>query len=52
MKIQFLFIFSFWGGGVGLGGQGGLERRSEALVKNQKKNNFSGGGGGGRSGWM
>ena len=32
------------GGGVGLGGQGGWERRSEACVKIKKK---IGGGGGG-----
>ena len=59
-----------WGGGVGvgLGGQGGCERRIEVFVKIQKKNIFFwggggggrgvswrgrvGGGGGGRSGWM
>ena len=37
-----------WGGGVGLGwgGQGGCEWRSEAFVKIQKKKNFGGGGGG------
>ena len=46
------------GGGVGLGGQGGCERRIEVFVKIQKKNFFEGGGsgvgGGGRgegSGW-
>ena len=33
-------------GGVGLGGQGGWERRSEACVKIQKKN-WGGGGGSG-----
>ena len=44
------------GGGVGLGGQGGLERRSEACVKIQKK--IGGGGlgvglgGGGGSVWL
>ena len=40
-----------WGGGVGLGGQGGWERRSEALVKIQKKKKISGGGRGGDSVW-
>ena len=46
------------GGGVGLGGQGGCERRIEVFVKIQfKKKNFflrgggGGGGGGGGSGW-
>ena len=47
-------------GGVGLGGQGGCERRIEVFVKIQKKNFFFfffGGGGGGRgrvggSEWM
>ena len=46
------------GGWVGLGGQGGWERRIEAIVKMQKKKNFffffflgGGGGGGGASGW-
>ena len=34
------------GGGVGLGGQGGCERRIEVFVKIQKKNFFFGGGGG------
>ena len=48
--------------GVGLGGQGGWERRSEACVKiKKKKKNLGGGGGGwggggrvggGGSGWM
>ena len=38
------------GGGVGLGGQSGCERRIEIFVKIQKKNFFFGGGGGG-SGW-
>ena len=37
-------------GGVGLGGQGGCERRIEVSVKIQKKNIFFFGGGGG-SGW-
>ena len=53
-----------WGWGVGLGGQGGCEWRSEAFVKIQKKKIFfflgggwglgSGGGGrvGGQAGWM
>ena len=52
------------GWGVGLGGQGGCEWRSEAFVKIQKKKNWGGGGGGqvggggggggrvGGSGWM
>ena len=40
------------GGGVGLGGQGGCERRSKVFVKIQKKNFFlAEGGGGGGSGW-
>ena len=40
------------GGGVGLGGQSGCERRIEVFVKIQKKNFFLGGGGGGSgSGW-
>ena len=34
----------FWGGEVGLGGQGGRERRIEVVVKNQKKYFFWGGG--------
>ena len=34
------------GGGVGLGGQSGCERRIEVFVKIQKKKNFFGGGGG------
>ena len=34
------------GGGVGLGGQSGCERRIEVFVKIQKKNFFLGGGGG------
>ena len=33
------------GVGVGLGGQGGCERRIEVFVKIQKKNNFFWGGG-------
>ena len=51
------------GVGLGGGGQGGCEWRSEAFVKIQKKKNFFWGGGGGRvrgsdwggggvSGWM
>ena len=32
------------GGWVGLGGQGGCERRIEVFVKVQKKKNFGGGG--------
>ena len=42
------------GGGVGLGGQGGWEQRSEACVKIQKKMGGSGQGGFGfgGSGWM
>ena len=44
------------GGGVGLGGQGGCERRIEVFVKIQKKIWGGGGGGGGSvggsgSGW-
>ena len=41
-------------GGVGLGGQGGCERRIEVFVNIQKKKNFWGGGVGGQwegSGW-
>ena len=38
------------GGGVGLGGQGGCERRIEVFVKIQKKKKFFFGGGGGGSG--
>ena len=34
-------------GGVGLGGQGGCERRIEVFVKIQTKSFFLGGGGGG-----
>ena len=57
MKIQNKqkYIF-FWGGGGGLGGQGGCERRIEVFVKIQKKIGGVGGGGGrgrvGGSGWM
>ena len=39
------------GGGVGLGGQGGCERRIEVFVKIQKKKILGGGGVGG-SEWM
>ena len=49
-------------GGVGLGGQGRCEQRSEVFVKNKKKmwggggsgrgGGGGGGGGGGRSRWM
>ena len=38
------------GGGVGLGGQDGCERRIEVFVKIQKKLFFFGGGGGGGRG--
>ena len=38
------------GGGVGLGGQSGCERRIEVFVKIQTKKIFLGGGGGGESG--
>ena len=37
--------------GVGLGGQGRCEQRSEVFVKIQKKN-WGGGSGWGVSGWM
>ena len=65
MKIKnyyyFFFFFFFWGGGrvrgVGLGGQGRCEQRSEVFVKNKKKmwEGGSGRGGGGlvgAGGWM
>ena len=39
------------GGGVGLGGQGGCERRIEVFVKIQKKNLEGGGGRWEGSGW-
>ena len=42
-------------GGVGLGGQGGWEQRSEACLKIKKKKNWGGGGGGlggGGGGWV
>ena len=52
MKIQ----KKKWGGGVrgvGLGDQGGCERRIEVFVKIQKKNWGGGGGGGsGGGGWV
>ena len=63
MKIQD-FFFGGWGG-VGLGGQGGCERRIEVLEKIHQKKKSGGGGGvggavrvggvfglGGGSGWM
>ena len=58
-KSIFFFFFFLGGGGGGgawgrVGGSGGCELRSEALVKIQKKN-LGGGGGGvglGGSGWM
>ena len=37
-------------GGVGLGGQGGCERRIEVFVKIKKKKNWGGGGGPGGGG--
>ena len=41
----------FWGGGVGLGGQGRCEQRSEVFVKIKNKNCVLGGGvGSGRGG--
>ena len=55
-----ILFFFFWGGGVGgrgrgvgLGGQGGCERRTEVFVKIQKKKKMGGGsvGGVGGSGW-
>ena len=39
------------GGGVGLGGQSGCERRIEVFVKIQKKKIFFGGGVGGGGRW-
>ena len=54
MKIKKkIFFFGGGGGVVGLGGQGGCERRIEVFVKIQK-NIFGGGGGsvgGSGSGW-
>ena len=49
-KKKTFFLGGGLGGGVGLGGQGGCERRIEVFVKIQKKNIFfwGGGGGGGR----
>ena len=49
MKNFFFLRGGGGGGGVGLGGQGGCERRIEVFVKIQKKNFFGGGGSG--SGW-
>ena len=57
MKIQKIFILFFLGGGglvgswegVGLGGQGGCDRRIEVFRKIKKKKKNLGGGGG--SGW-
>ena len=46
MKIQKDFFF-FLGGGVGLGGQGGCERRIEVFVKIKTKKL-----GGGVGGWV
>ena len=48
MKIQKKFFFFFGGGGgggwrVGLGGQGGCERRSKVFVRIQKKKLGGGG---------
>ena len=40
----------FGGGGVGMGGQGGCERRIEVFVKIQKKKNWGGGSGWGGQG--
>ena len=57
VKFFFFFFFFFFfeggggsgrGGGVGLGGQGGCERRIEVFVKIQKKKFFFFSGG---SGW-
>ena len=47
IKKFFFFFFLGGGGGVGLGGQGGCERRIEVFVKIQKKNWGGGGVGGG-----
>ena len=44
--MKFIF-FCGWGGGVGLGGQDGCDRRSEVFVKIQKEFFFWGGDGGG-----
>ena len=40
--ILFIFLWGRVGWGVGLGGQGGCERRIEVVVKIQKKNGGSG----------
>ena len=50
----FFFFEGGGGGGVGLGGQGGCERRIEVFVKIKKKYIFFLGGGGrvGGSEWM
>ena len=66
LKIYIYIFFFFWGGvrGVGLGSQGGCERRIEVFVKIRKKNwgggvvgwgggvGSGGGGGLGWSGWI
>ena len=60
IKKKKFFFLGGWGGrgggggGVGLGGQGGCERRIEVFVKIQKKNFWGGlvGGLGEGSGWM
>ena len=53
MKIIIIIFFLMGvvsgGGGVGLGGQGRCEQRSEVFVKNKKK---CGGGGSGRGGGL
>ena len=50
MKIQKKKNLGGVGGGVGVGGQSGCERRIEVFVKIQKKIFFFWGGGGGRGG--
>ena len=57
LKFFGKFKKKIWGGGSGLGGQDGCQRRIEVFVKIKKKNFFLGGGGGGGglvggSGWM
>ena len=54
MKIQkkIFFVGVGVGGGVGLGGQGGCERRIEVFVKIPKKKLGGGSGFFGGSGWM